>query len=229
MPGLNPAALSMLTFDCYGTLIDWEAGAIKAMRPLLAKHQVALCDDDIVATMGGLEDELIQPPYRSYRSVLASVVEGFGKRFGFATSDQDNAVLAASIPSWTPFPDTIEALRKLAARYPLAIISNIDDDLFAHTAKQLPIRFADVITAEQAQSYKPHVEIFERAIRRLGVAPGEIAHIAEGAAEIVPARKLGCATVWIRRNGRSAGKLTKPPDEEYSDIRSLAARLDLGR
>lgn len=219
MPRLDAATISTLTFDCYGTLIDWEAGAIEALRPLLDKHHVALSDDEIIAAMGELEDELIRPPYLSYRSVLAGVVEGFGKRFGFPTSEGDNGVLAASIPSWAPFPDKVDALRTLGRRYRLAIISNIDDDLFAQTAKQLPIRFADMITAEQAQSYKPRVGIFEQAIgRRLDVASREVAHIAEGAAEVVPPRKLGCATVWIRRNGRSVAKLTELPDEELPDL-----------
>lgn len=174
MPRLNAATISTLTFDCYGTLIDWEAGAIEALRPLLDKHHVALSDDEIIAAMEELEDELIRPPYLSYRSVLAGVVEGFGKRFGFPTSEGDNGVLAASIPSWAPFPDKVDALRTLGRRYRLAIISNIDDDLFAQTAKQLPIRFAHRRAGTELQAARRNLRAGYRPSRRC--VPRDCAH-----------------------------------------------------
>ena len=222
------AGATTLTFYCYGTLIDWEAGAIAALRPLLEVHGVVLSDDAIVAAMGEIEEELIQPPYRSYRSVQAGVVERFGQRFGFPVTPEQRSVLTDSVPYWRPFPDTLDGLRSLATRYRLAIISNIDDDLFAATARQLGGLITDVVTAEQARSYKPQIGIFETAMRRLGVSPAEVTHVAEGVSEVGPARRLGCATVWIRRNGRSARLLTERPDEEYPDLRSFVARLGLG-
>jgi 2-haloacid dehalogenase len=225
MPALDPASLTTLTFDCYGTLIDWEAGTIEALRPLLARHGVALSDDQIIAAAQEIEEPLCQPPYRTYRAVLGEVVEGFGRRFGFPVSGGDRGVLASSIPSWRPFPDTVEVLKALARRFRLAIISNIDDDLFAGTAPQLGVGFEHVVTAGQTRCYKPHQPIFEEAIRRLGVDPRQVAHVAEGTTEIPTARKLGCATVWVRRNGRSAHLLTEPPDWEVPDLRSLLVRL----
>lgn len=226
---LDPDGITTLTFDCYGTLVDWEAGAIRAIRPLLERHGVTLSDDETIAVMGEIEHRFTVPPYRSYRSILTSVIEGFGERYGFPVTAADRDVLAASVPAWTAFPDTADALRALASRYKLAVISNIDDDLFAATAKHLPDVFTDVITAEQARSYKPDIGIFETALGRLGVKGSEVAHIAEGAGEVVPARKLGCATVWIRRNGRSAGSLIEEPDDQYHDLRSLVERLGLGK
>ena len=225
-----PDRLTTLTFDCYGTLIDWEAGAIQALRPLLAQHGVALSDDGIIDIFQDLDGALCRPPYRSYRAVLAGVVEGFGQRFGFPVEAADRDLLAASIGSWKPFPDTVDALRALARRYRLAVISNIDDDLFEATARQLGVAFEIIVTAEQARCYKPGLAIFEEALRRLAVepgsvVPGSVVHVAEGVTEIAPARQLGCATVWVRRNGRSARLLTEAPDLDVPDLRALLAEL----
>ena len=218
-------ALTTLTFDCYGTLIDCEVGTIAALRPLLARHGVALSDDEIAAAAHDIEHPLCRPPYRTYRDVLGGVVEGFGRRFGFPVGDAERGLLAASIPSWRPFPDTVESLKRLARRFRLAIVSNVDDDLFAASAAQLGVRFDQVVTAAQTRCYKPDPPIFEEALRRLGAAPDEIAHVAEGVTEIPVARDLGCATVWVRRNGRSEHLLTEPPDLEVADLRTLCGRL----
>jgi 2-haloacid dehalogenase len=123
------------------------------------------------------------------------VMEGFGQRFGFPVGAGERGRLGASVPSWLAFPDTVGALRALGRRYRLDIISNIDDDLFAASALQLGVPFDAVVTAEQAWCYKRHRPIFEEALRRLGVVPGSVAHIAEGVAEIAPMRRLGCSTV----------------------------------
>lgn len=216
---------TILTFDCYGTLIDWETGTIAALRPFLARHGVTLSDDEIITISHDLEQPLCRPPFRPYKAVLAGVVEGFGRRFGFPVDAAERDLLASSIPSWRPFPDTVQALRTLRRRYRLAIISNIDDDLFAATARQLEVPFDAVVTAEQARCYKPDPAIFEEALRRLGAEPGSVTHVAEGATEIAPARRLGCATVWVRRNGRSARLLTEAPDVEVPDLHSLLARM----
>ena len=221
MPHLDPDRVTTLTFDCYGTLIDWEAGTIEALRPLLDRHGVTLSDDEVITVFQNLEESFCKPPYKPYRAVLAGVVEGFGQRFGFPVGAAERDLLASSIPSWRPFPDTVEALRALGRRYRLAIISNIDDDLFDSSARQLGVPFDLVVTAEQARCYKPDQAIFEEALRRLGAAAGSVVHVAEGVTEIPSARRLGCATVWVRRNGRSARLLTERPDLEVPDLQSL--------
>lgn len=228
MSPLDPAVVTTLTLDCYGTLIDWETGAVEALRPLLARHGVAPSDDEIVAVFQDLDGALCEPPYKSYKDVLAGVVEGFGRRFGFRVGGRERGLLASSLPSWRPFPDTVAALRALAGRYRLCVISNIDDDLFAATAPRLGVPFDLVVTAERARCYKPDPAIFELALRRLGVEPRRVAHIAEGVTEIPPARRLGCATAWVRRHGRSARMLTEVPDLEVPDLRSLLAHVGAG-
>jgi 2-haloacid dehalogenase len=120
----------------------------------------------------------------------------------------------------------VDALRALRGRYRLAIISNIDDDLFATTVQQLGVEFEVVVTAEQARCYKPNSAIFEEALRRLAVEPRHVAHVAEGVTEISPAKRLGCATIWVRQNWRSARLLTAPPDFEVPDLKSLLAYMD---
>jgi 2-haloacid dehalogenase len=224
MPHLNPDRITTLTFDCYGTLIDWEAGAIEAVRALLAKNRVTLSDDEIITLSQEIEEPLCEPPFEPYKEVLAGVVDGFGRHFGFPVSAAERGRLAASVPSWQPFPDTAEALCALGRRYRLAIISNIDDRLFAASAQQLGIRFDAVVTAEQARCYKPRRAIFEEALQ-LRAEPGAVTHVAEGVTEIAPMRRLGCATVWVRRNGRSARLLTEAPDLEVPDLRSLLAHV----
>ena len=230
MPESPPdsARVTTLTLDCYGTLIDWETGAVAALRPLLDRHGVALSDDATVTTFQDLEAPLCELPYRPYKAVLAGVVEKFGRRFGFPVGPAEREVLAASVPSWRLFPDTVEVLRALSGHYRLAVISNIDDDLFAATAPQLDVAFDLVVTAEQAQCYKPDPAIFELALRRLAVEPRHVVHIAEGVTEVPPARRLGCSTIWVRRHGRSARLLTEVPDLEVPDLRSLLPHLGIG-
>ncbi len=108
MPPCDFADVTTLTLDCYGTLIDWETGAVQALRPLLARHDIVLSDDEIVTVFQNLDGALCEPPYKSYRAVLAGVVEGFGKRFGFPVEATDREVLATSLPSWRPFSGVAE-------------------------------------------------------------------------------------------------------------------------
>ena len=229
MPSFPPAGITTLTFDCYGTMIDWESGAITAIRPLLKRNNVVLSDDEIIAAMQDIEAPLCRSPYTAYREVLARVVDGFGARYGFPVTPKQRDILAQAVPSWRPFPDTVDALRALSEQYRLAIISNIDDDLLMSSRQQLGDVFAAAITAQQARCYKPEPEIFQCALERLGVPSSEVMHVAEGANEIPVARRLGCATVWVRRNGRSAGLLTEAPDLQVPDLATLTTRLGTGK
>src|SRR5262249_53122210 len=159
---LNFNRFKAITFDCYGTLIDWESGLLGALRPILHSHGQELSDTQILELYAELEPEA-QSPYQSYRGVLAEVVRGFGRRLGFAVSDAEADTLAESLKDWQPFPDTRAALKKLKAKHKLAIISNTDDDLFAGTARHLEIEFDDVITAEQAHGYHPSLRPCRRS------------------------------------------------------------------
>jgi 2-haloacid dehalogenase len=218
----------VITFDCYGTLIDWESGLLAALRPILHAHGQDVSDQEILKIYGELEPAA-QNPYRKYREVLASVARGLGERLGFRVSDREAESLAESLGNWQPFPDTVAALEKLKTKYKLAIISNTDDDLFAQTARHLKVSFDDVITAEQAGAYKPSLAMFRLALKRLGVAPERVLHAGQSVYhDVVPAKSLGMATALVYRRGFGATRPTEgEPEIKVPDMQTLAA-LALG-
>jgi len=217
-----------LTFDCYGTLIDWEQGILAALRPVLDRHGIVISDDAALALYGELESAAERGPYCPYRALLATVMDGFGERLGFAPSADERAALALSVGDWQPFPDTVAALQTLARRFRLAILSNIDDDLFAGSARRLEVAFAAVVTAEQVCSYKPDPRNFRALLARLDVAPDRVLHVAQSLFhDIAPANALGLTTVWVnRRHDRPGFGATPPatarPDLEVPDLQTLA-------
>ncbi len=218
----------VLTFDCYGTLIDWETGIFSALRPILAAHSNQMTDSALLELYAELELKAEQGEYLPYRDVLQSVVRGFGERLGFVPTEAEARSLPESLRTWQPFPDTVEALRKLKSRYRLAIISNIDDDLFAATAPKLGVAFDHVITAQQARCYKPGAKIFKLAQDRIGVQPEHWLHVGQSIYhDVIPAKGLGIATVWVNRHSRRPGAgaakaASATPDLEVPNLRTLA-------
>src|SRR5258706_10032563 len=180
---LDFSPFEVLTFDCYGTLIDWESGILAAVHRVLRAHKVQAADEEILTTYAQLEAAAEAGAYRPYREILADVMHRLAAHFGAPArgkiSHADAASLPESIRDWQPFPDSVAALAKLRSRYKLAVISNIDDDLFAHSAKRLGDPFAYVITAQQVGSYKPSHRNFEMAIARIGVSKDKVLHCAE--------------------------------------------------
>lgn len=217
-----------LTFDCYGTIIDWEQGILSALKPVLAVHQVTLTDSQILELFARLEGEIEAGKYQPYRQVLKQVMQQFGEKLGFTPTSDQLDCLADSIQNWQPFPDSIDALNSLKQQFKLVIISNIDDDLFAFTAKRLGVPFDFVITAFQAKSYKPSTHNFEFAFKKTGIPHDKILHVAQSIYhDIVPAKKLGLSTVWVnRRHNQSGSGATPPassqPDLEVPDLETLA-------
>lgn len=218
----------VLTFDCYGTLIDWESGILGALRPLLAAHGKSLSDEKLLELYGELEAEAEAGEYQTYRTILEGVARGVGGRLEFSPTDAEAASLPESLKNWQPFPDTVAALRKLKSRFQLAIVSNTDDDLFADTARLLEVPFDWVITAQQARSYKPSHNNFRLALERIALPPDAVLHCAQSIYhDVIPARELGLATVWVnRRAGKRGEGATKAaqgrPDLEVPDLKTLA-------
>ncbi|TMC52227.1 MAG: haloacid dehalogenase type II [Chloroflexi bacterium] len=226
---LNFEDFAVLTFDCYGTLIDWESGLWQALRPILANHQVSLSAERALELYGELESEAERGAYRAYRDVLRTVLEGIGARLGFAPTPLELAHFSESVKDWPAFPDSPAALVALKQKYRLAIISNIDDDLFAASAPRLQAPFDWVITAQQARSYKPALNNFRLALERIGLPREKILHVAQSLYhDIAPARSLGLATVWVNRRHDKPGPGATPlaqarPDLEVPDLSTLAA------
>ena len=225
---LNFSQFECLTFDCYGTLIDWESGILAALKPVLAEHNRTLKDEELLELYGKFEAQAEAGEYRSYRKVLQFVTQRIGSRLSFALHENEINVLPDSLSRWPAFPDTVGALRRLKSRYKLAIISNTDDDLFAETAKTLEVPFDFVITAQQAQSYKPSHRNFELALERIGLPKEKVLHCGQSLYhDTTPAKALGIANVWVdRRAGKKGSGATvaanATPDMTVTSMKELA-------
>jgi 2-haloacid dehalogenase len=203
---LDFSRFEILTFDCYGTLINWEAGILAALHRVLSAHGKKIDDATILKLYGDFEQRSEQGAFLPYREVLESVVRQFAAEFRFTASPQEVRSLPDSLPAWKPWPDTVAALRQLKTRFRLAILSNVDDDLFAGTRPQLGVDFDQVITAQQAQAYKPSLKIFELALARIHAPAHRVLHVGQSMYhDVVPAQSLGLATVWVNRPSARPG------------------------
>jgi 2-haloacid dehalogenase len=203
---LDFSRFEVLTFDCYGTLIDWESGILPVIRRILSGHGKTMDDGTLLKLYGDFEQAAEAGPFRPYREVLSSVVRQFGDELGFTPTSEELCSLSNSLSGWKPWPDTIEALRQLKTRYRLAIVSNVDDDLFASTRPQLEVAFDEVITAQQAGAYKPSLKMFELALGRIKAPAHRVLHVGQSVYhDVVPAQALGLATVWVNRPSARPG------------------------
>jgi len=225
---LDFSKFTWLSFDCYGTLIDWESGIVGALRPLIAASGRTLSSDGILELYAAIEARAEAGPYRPYREILETIVRRMAARLVFSISDEQAGVLADTIGKWHPFPDSVSALQRLKRRYKLAVISNIDDDMFARTSKLLGDPFDAVITAQQARSYKPSANNFTLALERIGEPAEKVLHCAQSLFhDIPPAKALGMGTVWVDRRAGQRGtgatpKFSAEPDLRVEDMKTLA-------
>jgi 2-haloacid dehalogenase len=218
-----------LSFDCYGTLIDWESGILGYLRPLLRSKNRDIADSEILNLHSEFEPRRQDQSYRPYREILAAVVRDFANHLDFQITDAEAAGLADSIRDWQPFPDTVPALARLKTRYKLAVLSNIDDDLFALTAPKLGVELDLVVTAQQVQSYKPSLRNFETLLQRLPIKKEQLLHVAESLYhDVVPAQALGIATVWVnRRQGKPAAASRLAPAHPDLEVPTVGALADM--
>lgn len=215
----------ILTFDCYGTLIDWESGIAGWFEQAAAADRVAVAPSDALAAYAEIEPAVEAKAYRSYREVLTATALRVAKRFDWPLAPERARTLAESLPSWEPFPDTDPALARLAARgYKLGILSNVDDDLLTSTLSHLTVRFTLLVTAQQVRSYKPAFRHFEKARDQIGKM--RWLHAAQSHFhDIVPAHALGIPVAWINRTGLPAFT-DSLPDMEVKTLAGLADRLE---
>jgi 2-haloacid dehalogenase len=223
------ATKRVLTFDCYGTLIDWETGILASLQPILAHHGVTADAEHLLTLYSEREHTAEQDgPYRSYREVLMLVLRGIGERLGFHPTASEQTDFADAVGTWPPFADTPAALVSLKRSFKLAIISNVDDDLFARSQPRLGVVFDWVITAQQVRSYKPSLNNFHQALARIGLPHAQVLHVAQSLFhDHVPAKHLGLDTVWVNRRHHKSGSGATPPanaqpDLEVPDLATLA-------
>jgi 2-haloalkanoic acid dehalogenase type II len=188
----------VLTFDCYGTLIDWERGIGDAFEAAARMDGVTLDRPAVLAAYHEIEPVVQAERYRPYREVLTLTAQRVAERLGWPLAPRRAMFLAESVPTWPPFADTNAALHRLAADHRLAILSNIDDDLLAGTRKHLGAMFEFVVTAQQVGSYKPAAAHFTVARQRIGGA--RWMHVAQSLFhDIRPAHAHGIPALWINR------------------------------
>ena len=225
----------VLTFDCYGTLIDWEYGIVAALRPVLEAHGLRRTDDEILELFGAIESAVQQGEFLAYAEVLRRVMDRIAERLDVRLGPGERDALVDSIGDWPAFADVPLALRRLRDRYRLVVVSNVDDDLFARTAPNLGVDMDAVITAQQVRSYKPAAAHWERMLERTGAPKDRVLHVAQSLFhDIAPAKALGFATVWVnRRAGRAGGGATPPsearPDLEVPDLATLVRLIEASR
>src|SRR3954447_4234324 len=217
---------SACTFDCYGTLVDWEGGLGTFL------YSLALWDGDPAPDPGrvmrerweAIQFEIVSgAEYRTYKHVLAESLRAWCDERGYPWDERDGEALVRAMRSWQPFPDTRPALSRVReAGVRLVIVSNTDRDIVEHTLRQIELPFDDVVTAEDVRSYKPADPHFEEALRRIGEPPERVLHVAFGFKyDIGPAQRHGMATGWVNRHGEPRPG-PDVPDYEWRDLWGLA-------
>ena len=243
-PVFDPCRVRFISFDCYGTLIDWERGILAGLRRVRALAGEDGPDDaTLIAWFSEAERKFERPArsegrsgHRLYREVLRCVLREIVERAGGAASAEEIESFAGSVGDWPAFADTPTALERLSRHASLVIVSNVDDDLFARTRRHLepagPV-LSEIITAEQVGSYKPGRAHFEELLRRTGARPDEILHAAESIYhDHEPANAMGLATVWIDRRGErgpgasGCGVTGTAPAVKFGSLAELAEVFD---
>ncbi|QEX19357.1 haloacid dehalogenase [Hypericibacter terrae] len=226
----------VLTFDCYGTLIDWESGILAALAPWRKRAGVTLGDEALLTLFSEVESKIeAERPALLYSDLLTATLREMGGRSGHAATPAEAAAFGQSVKDWPAFPDSAEALSYLKQHYKLAILSNVDRASFAHSARRLGQNFDLVVTAQDVGSYKPALAHFEVALARLaamGIPKQKVLHTAQSLFhDHVPAKKMGLASFWIdRRAGKTGTGATKPPPEPVKPdwtAPSMAAMVEM--
>ncbi|HET7702317.1 MAG TPA: haloacid dehalogenase type II [Candidatus Limnocylindrales bacterium] len=222
MTDLDYSAFDALTFDCYGTLIDWEAGILAALRTVLPAGAGDGADDEaLLVEYANAEATLENGPYRRYREIAGEAMAAVARAHGAEPTPDDIARLGGSVADWPAFPDSHDALERLRTRFRLGVLTNCDDDLFAASNERLGVTFDWVVTAQQVGSYKPDEQNFGALLERLGadgLPQARILHVAQSLFhDHEPAQRLGFRSVWIDRRHDRAGAGATPPAAALQD------------
>lgn len=227
-----------LSFDCYGTLIDWEAGIAAVLRRWAGAHGLERTDEELLLGYSVHEATTeAKHPTDLYPRILARSMADLGTELGVPVSEAEAESLAVSVPDWPAFPDSAEALERLGRRFKLIILSNVDRDSFASSSKRLGVTFTSIITAQDVGCYKPSARNFEALddeIRRLGIAKRKLLHVAQSLFhDHVPAKQAGLPTVWINRRHDNPGWGATPapqagvtPDWTFTSMAAFADAVE---
>jgi 2-haloacid dehalogenase len=235
-PTLDLSAYDALTFDCYGTLIDWETGIVAALRRWAEKRGLVIDDAALLAHVSSHESAVQKAmPDALYPEILATVLDRIGHELGIEVDDADRQAFGGSVADWPAFPDSAAALAQLQRRYKLGILSNVDRKSFAASNEKLGVTFDLIVTAEDVGSYKPALNHFHRGLDELaamGVPRDRVLHVAQSLFhDHVPAKQLGLPSVWINRQAGRPGATPPPalavtPDLEFPTLQAFADEVE---
>lgn len=203
--------ITTLSFDCYGTLIDWETGIMAALRAWLDQHGIKAPNDQVLEIYGELEFEVEEAnPGALYPRILGKVHQALGEHFNIPSTAEEQKAFGASVKDWPAFPDSAKALKYLGKHYKLIILSNIDRASFAHSEKKLGVKFDAIYTAQDIGSYKPDPRNFEYLLEHLRAdfkaRPDQLLHVAQSLFhDHEPAKKKNLHTCWIDRRANKKG------------------------
>jgi len=217
----------IITFDCYGTLVDFDLDRVVRATLRERLHADGVDGAEFLRDFRVMRFQAVLEAYRSYKEMLAASLQHAMQLHGLQYHREDGDALVAAVPTFEPFPEVPTALARLKRKYPIAVVSNTDDDLIPGNLEQIGVRFDYVITAEQAQAYKPSRKAFEYALRVTGRTADQVIHVAQGFEyDIIPTHGLGMRRVWINRSGRR-GNSAFMPYEEIPDMSRLPELLGL--
>jgi len=234
---IDPASISTLSFDCYGTLIDWERGILATLRPWAQRRALHVSDDELLAAFAACEPAAEEAdPGALYSDILKEVMERIAHSLGAPCDDDDRRALAQSVGRWPAFDDTAAALARLKRHCRLVILSNVDHRSLSGTLPRLGVEIDAIVTAEDVGAYKPDRRMFDAlgdAIEGLGADAASHLHVAQSLYhDIAPARALGFQTCWVDRRAGRDGGATPPapkgakPHLTVTSLEALAGRFD---
>jgi 2-haloacid dehalogenase len=222
-----PKQITFVTFDVYGTLIDWDTGAFDAFVKEAERDGFTLERDQLVALFHEVQQQIQAGSYELYAEVLRRTAVQIAKQLGWPLEPSRSGFLPESVQRWPPFRETNPVLQKIARRYSVGLISNIDDKLLGQTRRHIPIDFDLVVTAQQVRSYKPDPAHFTECERRIGGKKGWVHVAASYYHDIEPCIKKKIPVIWVNRTGQVLEAGQKRPDAEVKTLREAAKLIDV--
>ena len=222
-----PAKISFVTFDVYGTLIDWETGVYEAFAKEAARDGFTINRDELIPLFHEIEREIEAGSYELYAEVLRRTAVEISKRLGWPLEPSRSGFLPDSVQRWMPFKETNPQLQKLAKKYKLGLLSNIDDKLLGQTRRHIPTDFDLVVTAQQVRSYKPDAAHFTECARRIGSKKGWVHVAASHYHDVEPCVKARVPVIWVNRKKETLEPGQKKPTAEVANLREAAKLLGI--
>jgi 2-haloacid dehalogenase/putative hydrolase of the HAD superfamily len=220
-----PAKPTFVTFDVYGTLIDWETGVYEAFSQEASRDGFTIERDELIPLFHEIERDIEAGSYELYAEVLRRTAVEISKRLGWPLEPSRSGFLPDSVQRWQPFRETKSALDKFAKKYKVGLISNIDDKLLGQTRRHIPMDFDLVVTAQQVRSYKPDPAHFTEAARRIGTKKGWVHVAASYYHDVEPCVKAKVPVIWVNRKKEKLEAGQRKPTAEVPNLREAAKLL----